>query len=218
MAKIYGPEEMTPGEIACFLSYKKVIELVAAGRESHAVLEDDISLLPAASRLLADSAWIPADCDFIKLETHGTKVLVGPKHSIVGHELSLRPLKSTHLLSAGYIISKSAAQRLLPYMEEPSMPIDHFLFDSKFPVFKIFKHYQLDPALGRQLALPSTLASERLIRKIKAKEKRSYRTIIKRETLRLFKKLFTLFGGLVVNLFTKSSWKCIKCEMGRHSN
>lgn len=212
-------EEMTPGEVACFLSHRKVIELIANGQEKHAVvLEDDIILSPSASLLLANSDWVPTDSDFIKLETQGTKVFVGPKRRIVGLELSLRQLKSTHLLSAGYIISKSAAQKLLPHMEVPSMPIDHFLFNDEFPIFKLFKYYQIDSAIGRQSAFPSTLAGERLIRNNKAKETRSVYTVIRRETLRFIKRYHTNLKGLGVNIFTKSSWKRIKCEVDHQSN
>ncbi|MBZ9811021.1 glycosyltransferase family 25 protein [Mesorhizobium sp. ESP-6-2] len=56
-------------------------------------------------------------------------------------------MRSLHFGTAGYIISKSAAKRLLKLTERFSDPVDHVMFNPAFGVARGLKTYQILPAL-----------------------------------------------------------------------
>jgi len=156
------------GEIGCFLSHRKCWEIAAGSRESHiAIFEDDINLAPAAARFLRDTAWIPPDIDVVKLETyrHITRLRGGPS---IGDGYRLAELKSRHFGSAGYIITRSAAQRLLDSSSEFDCTVDIHIFEWIAPENPL-RRYQLNPAIciqedimrRKSSQLPSVIESER---------------------------------------------------------
>lgn len=63
---------LTPGEIGCYLSHKKCIELIAASQNEYGVvLEDDVQFSDGVERYLTDMNWIPKGADIVKLDTCG---------------------------------------------------------------------------------------------------------------------------------------------------
>ncbi|TAK49204.1 MAG: glycosyltransferase family 25 protein [Xanthobacteraceae bacterium] len=141
------------GEIGCLLSHYAFWQAVAAGPAAHgAVFEDDVRLSPRLAALLADSAWIPADADLVKLETSGQKVALATTAEPARDTFALHRLHSQHLRTAGYIVSRAAARRLVDLFPSMDGPVDLMLFDPAHRIFPQFAVYQLVPAVCIQIA------------------------------------------------------------------
>jgi len=141
---------LTPSEVACYLSHKKIWELaLSRGLEYAAIFEDDIHLAPDAGKLLsAASEWLPDGADLIKLET-----LAMPTHvSRSGDALMetthrLKRLLSSHYGAAGYIVSRRAMERLCAASDPLPLPVDDVIFGAHYRVFGGLGAYQIDPAI-----------------------------------------------------------------------
>lgn len=204
------PDPLTRGEIACFLSHKAALQKVASGEDEFAaIFEDDVALSKDAASLLAEDDWIPKNADIVKIETHGKKVWLG-KAQQLDNGYSVAPLKSRHIMAAGYIVSKEAAKKLNVMMEKITFPFDHFLFNPKCHVFEHFKMWQLEPAIVRQVGLKSTLEKDRSRLEIDKKNKRAFSKIIVRELKRLTSRTKTGFWGIYINCLTREKWARIK--------
>lgn len=142
-----APPHLTGPEIACFLSHRKCWQLIADGADQYgAVFEDDAAFKSDAGPLLSNDRWVPRDADIVKLETMFGQVRLGRIASI-GNGHAVARLVGEHLGTAGYVISKGAAQRLLHRIKNLKEPIDLTLFSPNSLIFAINKTYQLVPAL-----------------------------------------------------------------------
>lgn len=143
-----------PGDMACTLSHLKLYESFLNSGKSHcAVFEDDAQLADDLANWVWDISWIPADADLVKFEVfvqRGLMVLLG--RPVLKHlSRSLHPILSRHTGGAGYIISRTAAQRVLDHREPINVPIDHLLFNANIsPLARGFTAYQIVPALVYQ--------------------------------------------------------------------
>ena len=141
---------LTPSEIACYLSHKKAWETALSRDLDYAAFfEDDIHLALDAGQLLASSAeWLPEGSDLIKLETLAMpthvssdgKVLMGTPHR-------LKKLLSSHYGAAGYIVSRRAMERLCAASDPLPLPVDDVIFGAHYQVFGGLRAYQIDPAI-----------------------------------------------------------------------
>jgi len=148
--------------------------------------------------------------DIIKLETSGKKVWLGPNLPLEEQDqagFGLAQIKSAHLLSAAYLISRNAAIHLLELMRFKAAPFDHFLFNFSLGIAQEFTLYQLDPAIAVQASFISTMESERAKDKIAAKASRRLNQTLARETRRLIRRTRTGLWGIKTNLFTQDQWK-----------
>jgi glycosyl transferase family 25 len=169
-AKRRSKMRLADTEIACLLSHKACWETIAAGDDSHvAVFEDDLVFAAMAGALLADTGWIPADADIIKLETVFRKTVIGRKRLAAGHGFFLSRLHEMHMGTGGYIISRQAARDLVEGTREIGIPVDHVMFNPILPTSSSKTIYQLAPALCLQgqfldekaFGLPSLLKLDR---------------------------------------------------------
>lgn len=145
---------LTAAEIACFLSHRKCWQIVAGGSEPYAaIFEDDIVFGEKASGLLLNEDWIPGDADVIKLETFLSPVKIARNHTPVRGGYSLARLIGTHVGSAGYIVSKNAAARLLSGTTRLKGAVDIALFSPVLMTCARNTNYQLVPALCIQSQL-----------------------------------------------------------------
>lgn len=168
-AKRKSPLSLADAEIACLLSHKQCWSIIAAGEDAYgAIFEDDVVLSDKAGPLLADTGWIPADADIVKLETFFNRTTIARKRVACGHGFFASRLYGLHIGAAGYILSRQAAWNLLE-ADEMGIPVDQLVFNPRFsaPSGKVI--YQLVPALclqaqflgGQPVALPSLLKQER---------------------------------------------------------
>lgn len=204
------PDKLTRGEVACFLSHKTALAQIAAGADPFGVVfEDDVELAECAGNFLKNSDWVPSDADIVKLETFFKKVWLGPKQATSTPGFMLEEMKSSHIMAAGYLISKQAAARFIDKMERKSAPFDHLLFNFRLHVAEEFKIYQLDPAIVVQARLESTLQSERTTNETQKKARRGVIQTVVREMRRLFSRARTGLWGITINTLSHDQWKRI---------
>lgn len=147
-ARSSGRKSLSPPEIGCMLSHRKVWQLIVQGADEWAfVAEDDICLAPDAPLFLRDADWIPEGAEVVKAETFRSELEMsfavwGRPH---GHEL--RRLKSRHFGTAGYFISRNVATRLLAYTANHCEPIDLILFTTEHGLLDQLNVLQLSPAI-----------------------------------------------------------------------
>ncbi len=164
----YLPKELTPGEIACFLSHMKCWEIIVKrGIRGAFVFEDDIALSKTGAPLLATDNWIPENVDVCQLGTwsptpHTIKFrkILRINNQFVITRINTR---SAVLGSQGYWISLRAAKKALKLATKNLCgPVDNFLFDPKFDIPHSLSVWTLSPAIVfPERAFCSTLESER---------------------------------------------------------
>jgi glycosyl transferase, family 25 len=164
------PRRMTGSEIACLLSHKACWTIIAEGDDAHgAIFEDDVVFSAEAGALLADTSWIPANADVVKLETFFKRTTIARKRIAAGHGFSLSRLHGLHIGAAGYVLSRQAARDLLSATDDIGIPVDHLVFNPKLATSSSKTIYQLVPALCLQdqflasskVGLPSLLKPDR---------------------------------------------------------
>lgn len=135
------------GEMACFLSHRKVWQLIVdRGIDWAFIAEDDVHL-DNTTQFFKDSTWIPANADLVKAETARQRVIMSPDlNSTIGKH-QMRQLLSYHGGSAGYFVSNQTARFLLRETETKCDALDHVLFHHWIGIVQNLKIYQLDPAI-----------------------------------------------------------------------
>jgi glycosyl transferase family 25 len=142
---------MGPSEIACFLSHRKIWEMVILQQIPWAfVAEDDIYISESLPQFLQNQHWMPANADIIKAETAKQRVWLEPRSYGQHRQHQLYRLRSFHGGSAGYFVSLQAATKLLERSEHCLVSPDQALFNSRFSICQGLKIYQIDPALVAQ--------------------------------------------------------------------
>ena len=130
----------------CFQSQRHAWQRILEGGHSHGmVFEDDLHLAGDLS-FLADSAWVPADADIVKLETFGTRAHLARREAARVGPRRLVRLRSTHVGAGAYVVSARAAQTLLQRTETITDPVDELLFNDRLGWFEGAITYQMCPA------------------------------------------------------------------------
>ena len=140
-----GYEHLNRYERACFLSHRAVWEkFLATGERLACVLEDDAVLSPSFADFIRDESWFPPDATIVKLETYDQPVVLS-RHAIPVKDRKLAVLKSRHLGTAGYVISRAGAADCLEKTIRPDLGIDYTVFGEL--AVKNSSIYQMCPAL-----------------------------------------------------------------------
>lgn len=194
---------LTPSEVGCFLSHRRCLEEIAKSSDQYAmVVEDDIEFAQDTADFIREIDCLPSNADLVKFETNGKKVLIDAPTQIADTRYAVARLLSTHIMSAGYIVSKDAAARLLAQMDKAWAPIDQFIFSAEHGVFDELVIYQCTPALCRQAGLASTLNKDRR----NANRRPAVRKRVLREIKRPFKRSLVGIWGIWTNVTTKRRW------------
>lgn len=148
-ADAVNPEwQLTRQEVACFQSHRQCWQIIADGTDPYgAIFEDDVVFSADAGNLLIDDGWIPRGADVVKLETYFVGVRIAHKQEPVRNGYSVTRLVGRHLGSAGYIVSREAAQRLLKGTTRLKGTVDYALFSPTLMTCSRNTIYQLMPAL-----------------------------------------------------------------------
>jgi len=189
------------GEVACFLSHRKCWEMVLKGSDTHAVILEDDIYIGACEEVMASPDWIPADADVVKLETNAKRTILDSKPEVTIGGRHVRRLYGLHNGTAGYVVSREAARKLLDMSQTFSVTVDWFMFNPECESFHALTIYQVDPAvciqdqnLNRKPSsemLDSTLREERLRRRRVGLSK------LRREIVRPFIKFARILRGIV---------------------
>jgi glycosyl transferase family 25 len=164
---MYAVRRLSHSEVACMHSHRVCWSIIAQDDAPYgAVFEDDMVFSAKAGALLADSGWIPADADAIKLETFFSKTMIQRKRTSVGNGFSVFRLRKSHMGTGGYILSRQMARDLLEATAQANAAADDLVFNPAFPTSASRTIYQLVPALCAQDQfvgdrLPSLLCEER---------------------------------------------------------
>jgi len=137
------------GQMGCFLSHYALWEKAAASADPYtAIFEDDIHLSDSLPAFLADSSWIPAGFDVIRLETSTNRLLLSRAPVSQFHDRKVYGVHSTSWCAGGYIISRDCAKYLVGLPASMHDTADHFLFSFENPaVADKIKIAQVVPAL-----------------------------------------------------------------------
>jgi glycosyl transferase, family 25 len=153
---------LEPGEVACYLSHIKAWRMLLDSEEDcAAIFEDDIDLSRDAAEVLsAIEDWMPDDADIVKLETSLKPIEMAraPETIIRGREI--RRLAGCHIGTAGYVITREGAARMLAESRQLRMAVDTTLFDPRGGIAENLKLFQLSPALCIQTRLQSSYEHE----------------------------------------------------------
>ena len=142
---------LTVPEVACFLSHRRCWQIIADGKDRHgAIFEDDVVFAHDAGALLADAGWVPSDADLVKLETFFVPVRLGRRRAALGNGYSLARLVGRHVGAAGYVVSRTAARKLVQRTTRFRAAVDNALFCPTLLTCSRSTIYQLTPALCAQ--------------------------------------------------------------------
>jgi glycosyl transferase family 25 len=182
-------ENVTRYERACILGHRLAWERFLKTDERVAcVLEDDVALRPDFGKFMRDESWFPEGGHVVKIETYLQRVFLS-RASDQRMGRSLAVLKSNHLGSAGYVISREGARFFLDQTLRPDWPMDRLMFGENLAGARPPIH-QLLPALciqTRHLKGADTFAEmASSILKPKPKAKKSFAMKIKNEVRRPF--------------------------------
>ncbi len=150
---------LTMPKIGCFLSHRSIWELMVSEEIPVAlVLEDDIEISPGLSQLIDNQQWLPGDDFIVKLDTTGTRVALTETEITVPTRRRLLKLNGQHLFTSGYIVSLSAAAKLLELSITLHDPVDVFLFDDCQRHRHASPVFQMVPAPIRQKMIVEDVA------------------------------------------------------------
>ncbi|TVQ03463.1 MAG: glycosyltransferase family 25 protein [Planctomycetaceae bacterium] len=155
---------LVANEIAVFLSHRRTWETIADGECDYAaVFEDDVFISPNSAEILTSDDWIPAGTDIVKTETFNSKVLLRPPFVPAPGGRQLAKLAYQHYGTAGYIISRDAAARLLIATTTFSVPVDVAMFTPKSREIAKLDILQLSPAICiQEMRAKPQVASKRI--------------------------------------------------------
>lgn len=146
MAPQADVRRISANAVACTLSHRTIWRLLLDGADEYAaVFEDDVIVAPDLHDVLR-SDWVPDDADVVRLETWHSRIHV----SLTGHRKGpggrlLKPLRSAHLGTAGYIVSRRGAEKLLRGSEAFNVSTDRMMFDPDIGLLAQLKVYQMVP-------------------------------------------------------------------------
>jgi glycosyl transferase, family 25 len=118
--------QVRPAEVGCYLSHLAAMHAFLASDASHAlILEDDATLLPALPEVLARAISREAvrTWDVLKLESRRRGFKLALLQLTPSHALCVNLFRSTG--SAGYVLSRHAAQVYLDKLLPIGQPFDH---------------------------------------------------------------------------------------------
>lgn len=114
---------LLPGERGCYLSHLRAWqELLASEAQALVVLEDDVVLKPQLRQVLESLAQAPQDWDLVKLIGRGREK-VG-RRTVLPGGVALVDYRRVPSLTAGYVLSRSGAAKLVASRIPFARPID----------------------------------------------------------------------------------------------
>ncbi|MBZ9992297.1 glycosyltransferase family 25 protein [Mesorhizobium sp. BH1-1-4] len=147
----HAVRRLAGSEIACLHSHRACWRIIAQDDAPFgAIFEDDMVFSARAGALLADTDWIPADTDIVKLETFFHTTVIQRERIPVGHGFSVFRLRKNHIGAGGYLLSRQAARALLEATCDVDVAVDNLIFDPALATSAGKTIYQLVPALCAQ--------------------------------------------------------------------
>ncbi|WP_299937515.1 glycosyltransferase family 25 protein [uncultured Nitratireductor sp.] len=138
---------LTLPEIGCFLSHRKIWERMVSEEIPVAfIVEDDVELSPDLPMLLDEQRWLPNGDFVVKLDTTDMRAALKKTGLKAPSQRDLMELHGRHCGTGGYLLSNTAARRLIDLSKTLTMPVDLFLFDAKQDRAADISIFQMIPA------------------------------------------------------------------------
>jgi len=152
---------LSGAELAVLLSHRKCWELIISEGLPHAaIFEDDVILSTDAAVVLEDLGAVASSLGIIKIEIWPERKAPLKIGRVATGRAMLKPLGGVYLGSAGYIVSRDAAARLLDASRTPTSPIDHFMFNPMAVDFCKLMSWQLtNPICVQMMFVPDSLGA-----------------------------------------------------------
>lgn len=140
-------QPLNAGELGVFLSHRHVWRtLVESGDACAAIFEDDALLAADLGELLAGIDANPPQADVIKLETTLRPVALGGEGVALGGGYRGHRLASWHGGTAGYVITRACATRLLDLTDPVADTVDQVMFNPLSRISRTLDVVQVSPA------------------------------------------------------------------------
>lgn len=121
--------------------------LLERGLTHALVLEDDACLSRTLPSFLAEASALVTELDLVRIETGRRRVRLGPVSHALRCGVTLRRAHSGQWGTAGYVISRRAAERMLTEPRLFDMALDDVFFDPQGPAFASLAWRQCAPGL-----------------------------------------------------------------------
>lgn len=147
------------GALACAWSHRKAIRaFLDTSAPAALILEDDTELADDTATLLCGVEWWPRGMLAVRLEwcyPVGRKwrgaVPLWPAEMQTPTGRGVHRLERAGGGSCAYIVTRKAAELLLPALAEPDNPVDQMLWNQRrSKIARRFRPYQVVPAMARQ--------------------------------------------------------------------
>lgn len=144
------PTFLRKNELACTLSHERCWQtMLDMGANQALVFEDDVKI---SSRLPAFlDAVDRIDDELIRIDALGGTIRVYPVHAETPDGIALRRFRSTPIGAAGYVITRSAAEKFLGHPALRLRPVDLVLYDPFEQPGALVSRVLTDPALCQQI-------------------------------------------------------------------
>ncbi|MEA1988048.1 MAG: glycosyltransferase family 25 protein [Pseudomonadota bacterium] len=141
------PTGWKEGQIGCFLSHRKVWQVIVDGEAEYGViLEDDLHISSALKGIISNLNWIPKDADVIRLESTTNWVKLTKLGHVNNRDICL--VNNDTWGAGAYVLSKKTARFLLEQDPAIWLPADTYIFaKSLSDTARALKIYQLNPVL-----------------------------------------------------------------------
>ncbi len=147
VAPSYEFQPINAGEIGLFMSHKRAWERLIESGDPHAAVFEDDAVLSKSIRAIFDAIDSQRpEFDVIKLETTLRAVVCQHGVQPLSTGNTLQRLATWHGGTAGYVISRSCAEKLLDWKSLLADPIDQVMFNPMSRVSSSLNILQLNPA------------------------------------------------------------------------
>lgn len=145
-----NPNYLRKNELACTRSHELCWQtMLDMGAERALVFEDDVKISARLPALLNELDTI--DAELIRIDALGSTIRVYPIHQTTAGGIALRRFRSTTIGAAGYIISRSAAQKFLGHPQLRMRAFDLVLYDPFEKPGSDVSRVLTEPALCQQV-------------------------------------------------------------------
>lgn len=147
LARRFQFQPLNRGELGVFLSHREAWRrLVVSGERLAAIFEDDAVLAPGLGLLLAEGDFETLPFEIIKLETGLRPVALSGKSHAIGTHHAVSELASWHGGTAGYVVTRGGAERLLGLTDPIADTVDQVMFHPFSAIRRRLSVGQIDPA------------------------------------------------------------------------
>lgn len=205
--------ELSSNEKACLASHIKALNYFLNTREKTCIiLEDDVVFNDYFFTLARGINELPSEVMVVKLETAHKKIILKKPYSRFW-EYKLYELKSFHIGSAAYLISRSGAKMILTELEKFSLPSDHVIFES-FRNTQFSKNIcQIYPACCIQEHVISKIDDSDIAKERKLKFKKDFLKKTKEKSIFTFKfrrEMLRLLGQVKLSFLVLKNYRKYK--------